>query len=166
MESVEIRLPVAAEPEAVINAFWRLEEWPSVARHVRRIEMHYGDERVQVLTFHVETRGRLDAFQSVRFRQGNTIYFFQPSPPPILNRHHGSWRIKPSENGALIISSHALDINVKAAATFLKLPREAGAYTIRRGIRQIIRNNSLQTMGALKARLESKEEHNASRAVK
>jgi aromatase len=142
--------------QRVLDAFWELEDWPSVASHVREIEMHYADENVQVLTMHVVTIGRHDRFKSLRMKQGTAIYYLQPNPPPILLRHNGSWQFKVERSGTVVTSRHFIDVNIEAANAFL---REIGAEvtddrSTQQQIKALIRNNSLQTMLALKKRLE------------
>lgn len=161
METFEFSVEVGAEPERVLRAFWELEDWPSVAPHVREIVVHYGDENAQVLTMHVLTRGRHDRFKSVRYKQRDTIYYFQPDPPPILNSHHGCWRVTRDEGGGSVVTSrHTIDVNVEAAAGALGSMGErpgGGDDETRKQVQALIRNNSLQTMLALKARLEGEE---------
>ena len=81
-----------------------------------------------------------------------------PSPPPILHRHNGSWQFGVCPNGTVVTSRHFVEINTEAAAAFL---REAGVETqdaddTHQQIKNLIRNNSLQTMLALKKRLEQR----------
>lgn len=156
MEPFEFDVSFAVDLQRVLDAFWELEDWPSVASHVREIEMHYCDENVQVLTMHVVTRGRHDRFKSLRMRQGTAIYYLQPNPPPILLRHNGSWQFSVEPSGTVVTSRHFIEVNVEAANVFL---REIGAevtddLSTLQQIKALIRNNSLQTMLALKKRLE------------
>ncbi len=156
MEPFEFDVEIVAEPQRVSSAFWNLEDWPAIAPHVRAIEMLYCDDNVQVLTMQVATKGRLDRFKSVRIRQGDTIFYFQPDPPPILRRHHGSWRMAAAPSGTIVTSRHFVDIDTDAAALFLhEIGVEApDADSRRQQILELIRNNSLQTMLAVKKRLE------------
>ncbi len=163
MDSFEVEVAIKAERHAVLEAFWDLEEWPKLASHVRAIQMLYCDANVQVLMMEVETKGRVDRFQSVRILQANSIYFFQPTPPPMLARHHGSWRFE--ENGAetLVISQHVLDINLAFAERSLTAINHAeNSLDLKSQIISLLRNNSLQTMLSLKARLEKPKEVYAS----
>lgn len=169
MESFELDVSFAVDLQRVLQAFWDLEDWPSLTAHVRKIEMHYCDENVQVLTMHVVTKGQHDRFKSVRMKQGNAIYYLQPDPPPILRRHNGSWQFNTGPDGTIVTSRHFVEINTDVAAAFI---HEAGlpagnSTTTHQQIKNIICNNSLQTMLALKKRLEgeigglhvSKESH-------
>ncbi len=156
MENFEFDVSFAADLRRVLKAFWELEDWPSMAAHVREIEMHYADDNVQVLTMHVVTKGRHDRFKSVRMKQANTIYYLQPSPPPILRRHNGSWQFNEGVGGTVVTSRHFVEIETEAAATFLRqagIPADDDDDTHQQ-IKTLIRNNSLQTMLALKKRLE------------
>ena len=162
MEVFEFAIQIKTDLAAVSKAFWDLEEWTKVAPHVREIEMLYADENVQVLLMHVVTKNHHDKFKSVRYRQGNTIYYFQPTPPPILNAHRGFWRFAEDEEGVSVISCHEIDVNVEGADAFL---RKTGAEPhdaeqTRQKIRNLITNNSLQTMNALKERLENETGEN------
>ena len=122
MERIEFSIDVDATVARVLSAYWELEDWPSIAKHVRAIDMHYEDERVQVLTMHVQTRARLDRFQSVRICQGQAIFYFQPTPPPALAQHYGWWRVSevPGEpEMTRVTSEHFLDIRLPEATRFL-----------------------------------------------
>ena len=149
------------EPDRVLDTWWRLERWPEVAPHVVAIDLLYGDEEAQVLMMTVETRGRIDAFKSVRVREGSVIRYIQPRPPRILHHHHGSWSFEPYGGGTRVVSTHVIDVDVAAAAEVL---REIGVPfscddDVRAAIERLIRNNSLQTMGALQQRLETEVSH-------
>ena len=155
MKAFDLHVDVAVPPELVMDAYWRLQDWPSVAPHVERIEMHFEDDNVQVLTMHVVTKGRLDRFKSVRVRKHDTIYYFQPTPPPILNHHHGNWRIAEMPHGTRVTSSHTIGVNPEPAVAFLAAAGVAAtAEDCTEYIAKIIENNSLQTMTALRDRLE------------
>ena|SRR5829696_272808 len=156
METFELDVSFAVDLQRVLRAFWDLEDWPSLTTHVRKIEMHYCDENVQVLTMHVVTNGHHDRFKSVRMKQGNGIYYLQPDPPPILRRHNGSWQFNAGPGSTIVTSRHFVDINTDVAAAFV---RKAGLpvgdrTTTHQQIKNIICNNSLQTMLALKKRFE------------
>jgi hypothetical protein len=159
----EFAVHIKTDLAAVYRAFWELEDWTKVAAHVREIEMLYEDENVQVLLMHVVTRNHHDKFKSVRYRQGDTIYYFQPTPPPILNAHRGFWRFVEDEEGVTVISCHEIDVNIEGANAFLRRtgvePPENAGETIQK-IRSLITNNSLQTMNALKKRLENETGEN------
>lgn len=156
METFEINVEYDAEPDRVMAAFWDLEDWPAVAPHVRAIDMLYGDDQAQVLIMQVATKQKLDAFKSVRIKQRDTIFYFQPAPPPLLRTHYGSWRFVATTNGTTVISQHTVDINTDAARSFLGnvevQVQDAGG--VQQQVINLIRNNSLQTMLALKKRLE------------
>lgn len=156
MEAFEFNVEIDADINRVRAAFWDLDDWPAIAPHVRAIEMLYSDDNVQVLMMHVATKKRLDKFKSVRVKQKDTIFYFQPTPPPILNRHEGSWRLAAHPSGTTVTSQHSIDVNVEAADAFLGETGDApeDADETRRRIQDLIRNNSLQTMLALKRRLE------------
>lgn len=157
MESFEFDISVAADLSEVLEAFWKLENWPEVAQHVREIEIHYGDENVQVLTMHVVTKGRYDKFKSVRMKQDNAIYYLQPKPPPILHRHNGSWQFKAEAGRTVVTSRHFVEINTSEAAAFLRQANlTTDGFDTHDQIKALIRNNSLQTMLALKARIEQR----------
>lgn len=153
------------EPARVLDAYWRLERWPEVAPHVVGIELLYDDDNAQVLVMTVNTRGRIDAFKSVRVREGNVIRYIQPRPPRILQHHHGSWTFEAHDGGTRVVSTHAIEVDIVNAADVLRsigVPSEEveGPAAIER----IIRANSLQTMRALKERLEGEVSHVAQMA--
>jgi hypothetical protein len=162
MEVFDFAIQIKTDLAAVTKAFWDLEDWTKVAPHVREIEMLYADENVQVLMMHVVTKNHHDKFKSVRYRQGNTIYYFQPTPPPILNAHRGFWRFVEDEQYVSVISCHEIDVNVERANTFLRGTgaEQTDAADTRQKIQNLITNNSLQTMNALKERLENETGEN------
>ncbi|MCB1058398.1 MAG: hypothetical protein KDD11_23090 [Acidobacteria bacterium] len=157
MDQVAFFIDIAAPLDRVHDAFWRLEDWPAVAPHVKKIEMLYENDAVQVLVMHVETGARSDRFMSVRVRQGNDIFYFQPTPPPALRQHFGWWRLEASNGSTRVASDHSLDIHLERAAQFLRSAgiEAEGDEAVRERFRQVIHHNSEQTMSALKARLES-----------
>jgi aromatase len=162
MEVFEFAIRIKTDLAAVSKAFWDLDEWTKVAPHVREIEMLYADENVQVLLMHVVTKNHHDKFKSVRYKQGNTIYYFQPTPPPILNAHRGFWRFAEDEEGVSVISCHEIDVNVEGADAFLRNTgaEPQNAEDTKQKIQNLIRNNSLQTMNALRERLENEKGEN------
>lgn len=161
MNTFEFSVDVAVPPERVLEEYWKLERWPEVAPHVRAIDILHGDENTQVLVMTVSTRGRIDAFKTVRVRERNLIRYLQPAPPPILRHHHGSWLFDATETGTRVISRHTIDVNVMAAGEVLHaLGQPCGdERAVRAGIEELIRNNSLQTMLALRHRLEKEVGH-------
>ncbi|MDW9583230.1 hypothetical protein GOB17_26925 [Sinorhizobium meliloti] len=156
MQTIHIDLDIAARPERVMEAYWRLEDWPSIAPHVTTIEMHYQDASVQVLTMVVNTRGRIDQFKTVRILKGDTIHYFQPAPPPILDHHEGSWLVRPVPAGTRVTSLHAMEVNVERAKLILdEMGIAVADPDVPAAIESIIHNNSVQTMIALKEKLEN-----------
>lgn len=157
MESVEFSIEIGAPLERVLRDFWELADWPSIAPHVQAIDMHYEDGSVQVLTMHVATGQRQDSFQSVRIRQPEAIFFFQPHPPPALRLHYGWWRLSAAGEATRVTSEHWVEIDPEPAARFLEAVgtwREGGE-PVATALCGILHHNSLQTMLALKARLEA-----------
>ncbi|HYO75821.1 MAG TPA: SRPBCC family protein [Thermoanaerobaculia bacterium] len=149
------------EPARVLDAYWRLERWPEVAPHVLAIDLLYGDDEAQVLVMTVQTRGRVDAFKSVRVRAGAVIRYIQPRPPRILRHHHGSWTFEAHDGGTRVVSTHVIEVDVVAAAEVLTevgVPF-SGDDDVRSAIERLIRGNSLQTMRALQQRLETEVPH-------
>jgi len=161
MEIFNVKLQIAAAPESVMGAYWSLEDWPQIAPHVHAIKMHYADETVQVLTMTVKTKDKVDAFKTVRIRKANSIHFFQPDPPPILLHHTGCWQFEKDEQLTLVTIEHAIEIDIPAAKTFLGVNSAPSAdhNSISAAIRELICNNSLQTMRALKKKLELEREN-------
>lgn len=157
VKSFQFDVAFDSSPEEVMDAFWDLERWPQVAPHVQAIDIHYEDDSVQVLTMTVETRGRVHAFRSVRIRQESSIFFFQPRPPALLRSHWGWWHVSPSsDGGATVRSEHCLDPVVDEGERFLSSTGIAtsSAEEVEERLVDLVRNNSRQTMLALKGRLE------------
>lgn len=157
----ECEVMVAGVEQArVLDAYWRLERWPEVAPHVVGIELLHNDDDAQVLVMTVDTRGRIDRFKSVRVREGNVIRYIQPRPPRILQHHHGSWTFEAHDDGTRVVSTHTIEVDIANAADVLRsigVPFEEGE--VPAAIERIIRANSLQTMRALKERLEAEVSH-------
>jgi aromatase len=161
MQSFEFTVPIAAPPQRVADEFWNLESWPAVAPHVRAIDLIYADDNVQLLLMTVATRDRIDRFKSVRMREAGAIHYMQPEPPRILRHHHGSWTFAESAAGTVVTSLHTIDVDVNAAREVLReMGRDPeGDAAVAAAIQGLIHNNSLQTMTALKARIEAEESH-------
>ena len=156
LQTFDFSVHFDASRDRVFGAFWSLADWPAVAPHVRRIEMHFEDDSTQVLTMHVETRGRHDAFQTVRVRQQDSIFFIQPRPPALLRRHWGWWHVLGSDSGTEVRSEHTVQVEPVGAERFLRSigVEAASAEDVTVRLIEIIRNNSRQTMLALKEKLE------------
>ncbi len=157
MSTFSFEIDYPATPDAVFDAFWSLEDWPKVARHVTGIEMCYADDAVQVLIMHVQTGERRDAFKTVRIRQGHSIFYFQPSPPPALRLHSGWWHITDGPEGARVRSEHTFEVKAEGARRFLDSvgrPVDSDEAVIQ-GVQEVLHHNSRQTMIALRDRLSS-----------
>jgi aromatase len=139
----------------VLQAFWRLEEWPKIAAHVRAIDLLFDDENVQVLLMHVESRGKRDIFKSVRVRHSNAIFYFQPVPPPTLKFHRGSWEFDAVPAGTKVTCTHEIVADPIGCHRFFRdTGLELNANEAVTKLEELIKNNSNQTMGALKRNLE------------
>jgi aromatase len=160
MQVFDFDVKICADLETVRGEFWSLRSWPEIAPHVRKIDMHFDDGQVQVLTMTVDTRGQIDAFKTVRVRRGNAIHYIQPAPPPTLRSHEGSWLFKPAPDGTIVTSQHRIDVCLDIAGQFLERTgaKPGSDEEIRERLALIIQNNSLQTMLALKMRIESEKE--------
>jgi aromatase len=95
---------------------------------------------------------------SVRIRQGNDIFYFQPTPPPAMHQHFGWWRLSQHNGTTSVASDHSLEINLERAAEFLRTAgiEAEGDDQVRQRFCEVIHHNSKQTMMALKARLEGR----------
>ena len=157
-ETFECEVFVRDMPAAqVLDAYWRLERWPEVAPHVMAIDLLHHDDTAQVLIMTVSTRGRIDSFKSVRVKERNIIRYIQPQPPRILHHHHGSWTFEAAPGGTRVISRHAIEVDVPTAYRVLRDQQQTDIESdeaVRAAIVNLIRNNSLQTMNALRQRLE------------
>ena len=155
MRSLRFEIAYDSPAEEVLDAFWDAASWPEVAPHVRAVEIHYEGHGVQVLSMRVVTGGRSDAFRSIRVREGRSIFFFQPAPPPALRRHLGWWRIREAPGGSLVACEHWYQTDPAGARAFL---RAAG--TSDRdpdpAIGEVLTANSRQTMLALRDRLRAR----------
>ena len=93
----------------------------------------------------------------MRILKGANIYYFQPAPPPLLDHHHGVWRVAGvGHDGAKVVSSHTVSVNHSAGAKVLAgLGIEFAPGEVEDKVEELIRGNSLQTMKAVKTRLET-----------
>lgn len=151
METIKFSLYYPTPIEQVDDAYWRAEKWPGLTEHVSGLHIHYEDDVAQVLTMEVNTRGNRASFRSVRYRQRNRIYYFQPSPPPFLTRHYGYWDFKTNGAGTDVTSCHYFDIEEKLAREFAATVLGwDGVGTTASRIGELLKSNSRQTMEALR----------------
>jgi aromatase len=156
METIDFLLPFAAPASDVAQAFWRAEEWPALTPHVVGIDFHFEDEHTQVLTMKVESRGNRAEFRTVRCRQGDRIYYFQPVPPPFLRSHQGYWEFSATEAGSEVRSRHVFTVHTDEAQRFAA--RSLGWQGDRRVeecIGALLTANSKQTMEAIRTALRA-----------
>ena len=160
MRHFQTSVLVARSLDAVMAAYWRAESWPEFTPHVRRIDIHFEDEDVQVLAMHVDTRGKRDVFKSVRIRQGCAIHYFQPTPPPTLRFHQGRWEFSHAGNDTLVTCHHSMIVDPDGCRNFFAMVGIdlAGQDPADR-LQEIICNNSNQTMAGIKGRLENARKH-------
>ena len=155
MKDFESAVVIGRGLSEVMNAFWRLETWPTFTRHVRQIDIHYEDDNVQILSMHVESRGKRDVFKSARIRQPGVIHYFQPTPPPTLRFHRGSWEFAETDGGTRVTCHHSIVVNPSGCQQFFlatgKVVSESEAAD---ELEILIRHNSNETMNAVKRQLE------------
>lgn len=162
MRRFDFDVDIAAPTPEVLEAFWDLQTWPTLAPHVHAMHVHYDDGIVQVVTMDVLTRGHQTSFKSVRMRKGNHISYFQPEPPAALDVHRGSWTFLSTSNGTTVTCSHEIEVHHEAALQFLasaKLPTTGDQVEER--MQEVIKSNSLQTIHALRTHLESQRSSHA-----
>lgn len=156
METISFELDIGRTVPVVMDKFWAAERWPEVAPHVKNVEIHFSDDNVQVLSMTVQTGDRQDVFKTVRIRQPDGIFYFQPRPPALLRRHCGWWEMRPNGSRTVLVSRHELEIDLPAAERFLaqaRVPVE-GDEAVKAAVRELIRRNSYQTVLGVKRRLE------------
>jgi hypothetical protein len=164
MDNFSVEVEIAQAPEVVMAALWRLDHWPEIAPHVVGIEIVFEDENVQVLFMTVRSRGESERFKSVRIRQPGSLLFQQPSPPPFLRRHSGSWEVRDNgKGGAVVVSRHEVEIDIDRAAAYLSRTQAgvSGKAEVRTALIGLITHNSKQTLLGLKRRLEEGVTHAA-----
>jgi hypothetical protein len=157
MHTVDLILEYANPPSEVEHAFWRAEAWPGLTEHVVGLQIHYEDNITQVLTMEVVSKGKHAAFRSIRCKQGQRIYYFQPEPPPFLQQHAGYWEITPSAVGTLVHSRHYFLLNDPQAVAFATTVLGwDGKGSVADCIGTLLQSNSRQTMEALRGSLASR----------
>lgn len=156
MNIVDFELEYQTSVDVVRDAYWRLETWPEITEHVKDIVLHYEDDLIQVLTMTVASGDKRSSFKSVRALAGDTIYYYQPEPPPFLRQHYGLWQCLPSADGSIVKSRHYFEVVPDEVLAFArKVQGVPGVDDPVVHIANLLRHNSQQTMEALKRRLES-----------
>jgi aromatase len=159
MKDFESVVVINRQIPEVMNAFWRLETWPTFTRHVRQIDIHYEDNNVQVLSMHVDSRGKRDVFKSVRIRQAGVIHYFQPTPPPTLRFHRGSWEFAQTGSGTRVTCRHSIAVEPAGCQQFfLAIGKVMSESEAADELEVLIRYNSNETMNAVKLKLEQATE--------
>lgn len=156
MNTVETQVHYLVNKDVVFNAYWRLENWPEVAKHVEKVDIIYEEFDVQHLIMHVMTKGNLATFKSVRSKMEDIIYYFQSNPPPFLKLHFGCWKFKnDSDGGTIVESRHYFEsIEDKAIAVIKEMEGLEKVEDVNGHIARLLCANSRQTMLALKDLLE------------
>ena len=156
MTTIELEIAYPVPADAVMDAFWRAERWPGLTAHVVGLDIDYEDAQCQVLRMHVDSRGSRASFQSVRCRQRERIYYFQPAPPPFLRVHGGYWEIVPNDGGCKAVSHHEFQVDEAAARRFATdVLGWDGAGDVADCIGRLLAANSRQTMEALRRALQA-----------
>jgi hypothetical protein len=156
MESFCVSVCISRELPAVRHALWHLEDWPAIAPHVLAVEVEFACDDVQVVWMTVLSRGNTDRFRSVRIRQDDAIFYFQPRPPAFLRRHYGWWILRTEGGQTIVDSRHELELNPEEAGQYLAATGSppASCDDAQKRIVDLIRHNSTQTMLGLKRKLE------------
>lgn len=156
MRDFETAVVIGRDVADVIDAFWRLETWPTFTRHVKQIDIHHEDDNVQVLSMHVESRGKRDVFKTVRIRQPGVIHYFQPTPPPTMRFHRGAWDFAATEGGTRVTCRHSIVVDLARCQQFFlatgKVVSESEAAS---ELETLICNNSNETMNAVRRQMEA-----------
>lgn len=157
MRSFTTEVEYNAGLDEVMSTYWQADTWPQVAEHVRGLDIEFEEGNVQVLNMKVLTRGRLDSFKSVRTRHENSIFYIQPTPPTLLEKHFGWWRFEIRDGKTVVVSEHCVEVALEPARRFLEASggQPQSDVEVEDELQKIITNNSLQTMRVLKNRLEA-----------
>lgn len=106
---VETQVDVEVSADKIYRALVNAAAWPSFAPHCRSLRVSFDDGIHQELQFEIETlTGDKETIRSFRVCDhiNRSISFVQVEPPRALDRHHGSWSIKPTANGARVTCHH------------------------------------------------------------
>jgi hypothetical protein len=90
---VERVVPVPAVE--VLETFWSVAKLRASWPHILAFDVHYEDDAHQEVSMTVDHAGAIEQIRVVRFRRGNEIEFFNPTPPSAMTRHTGLWRVTP-----------------------------------------------------------------------
>jgi aromatase len=152
--SVVDRFPVPNDPGELYRLLADVALWPAVLPHCESLRVLYDDAVHQEFTMHVTTPGGIETFRSIRHCDAETltITYFQPEPPPMLGRHHGSWEVRGLGAGSEVVARHTVLLDRPACA------RELGTADLREQegrVRERLRANSRLTLEALAGWLDT-----------
>jgi len=106
-------------PHEVYGVLANVRRWPELLPHCDSLELIYDDGQNQEFMMGVAGPGGGDRFRSIRRcnAEAFTISYFQPSPPPILDAHSGSWSVRAGVGGnAKVIVEHDIRVNPERCA--------------------------------------------------
>ncbi|MGA1840879.1 MAG: hypothetical protein ACMUIU_09660 [bacterium] len=71
--------------------FWDIKGWSGIWNYIEKVSLLYQDGIIQEFVMVVERDGLIENIRTIRFKYGNVIEFFSPSPPPMMENHSGKW---------------------------------------------------------------------------
>lgn len=103
-------LPFA--PDRVYRVLADVRRWPEVLPGCSSVDILYDDGLAQEFTMEIAGSAGDEQFRSIRMcdPQALSIAYFQPSPPPWLASHHGSWTVRAVPEGSEVVAERRVRI--------------------------------------------------------
>jgi aromatase len=108
-------LPFA--PDRVYRVLAQVHRWPEILPSCG-VTILYDDGLAQEFTMEIAGSAGVENFRSVRLcdPRALSITYFQPSPPPWLASHHGSWTVRGVAQGSEIVAERRVRIDAARCA--------------------------------------------------
>jgi aromatase len=149
----EAEMTIAGTMESVYGLLRRAWEWPQLLPHCRAVDVLYDDGQDQELVMTIDVSGREERVRSIRrCTPMSSIAYFEPEPPPALQRHAGEWLLEPSPRGGVrLVARHSVELRLDGVKEIW------GDITSREALAKVTRaihENSRGTMLAIRSLVE------------
>lgn len=143
--SFETKQVLPFKSDDIFKILVDVNSWPHILPHCNSVDLLYDDGVNQEFIMEVNTPNGLEQIRSIRNvnHEANVISYFQPTPPPIIMHHTGTWTLTDNGGGTNIISQHTIALNHEQCLSHFKDNDFTNHFQI---IRAAIENASLTTM--------------------